>query len=111
MVHQKNKKLLPITSSISKKKKSTDYQNKNSSLKSKLSYNDVYALETLPSKIFELEARIKELQIELEVPDLYVKDQNKFKNTVNELQKAELRLLIMEEKWLALEILREELEG
>ena len=71
----------------------------------------MYALETLPSKIFELEARIKELQIELEVPDLYVKDQNKFKNTVNELQKTELRLLQMEEKWLALEILREELEG
>ena len=70
MVAQQHNKLIPKPgySSISKKKKTNGNRKKQiSSLKSRLSYNDVYALKTLPSKISEMEAKINELKMEIEV--------------------------------------------
>lgn len=92
----------------SNKKSST---NPKQAAKPKLSFNDKYALETLPGKMDELNIEIVKLQAALADPDLYSKDPEKFSNTAAKLEKTENDLQSAEEKWLNLEMLKDQIEG
>ncbi|MGD5498098.1 ABC transporter ATP-binding protein, partial [Xanthomonas citri pv. citri] len=81
-----------------------------SASKRKLSFNEKHALETLPKKMESLQADIARLQRVLDDPKLYVKDRRKFDDTSAAIAKAHSELSAAEERWLELEMLREEIE-
>jgi ATP-binding cassette subfamily F protein uup len=77
----------------------------------KMSFKDKHALETLPSRIATLETDIARLSAVLTDADLYRSQPAKFADTTKALDAAQAALAAAEEQWLALEMLREELEG
>ena len=77
----------------------------------KLSFKEKHALETLPARIEELEARIATLGKTLSDPALFARDPNAFTAASEALSQAEIEKAEAEERWLELELLREELEG
>ena len=79
--------------------------------KRRLSFNEKHALETLPKCITALQKGIVELQAKLADPDFYGRDPKAFARTTEALGAAQTELAEAEEKWLELEILREEIEG
>jgi ATP-binding cassette subfamily F protein uup len=79
--------------------------------KKKLSFNEKYALDNLPKQMTKLEGEIAALQKKLEDPGLYARDRNAFDAATAAIGKAQADLSEAEEKWLALEMLREEIEG
>jgi ATP-binding cassette subfamily F protein uup len=79
--------------------------------KRRLSFHEKHALETLPRKIAMLQGRIAQLQQRLDDPNLYARDREAFAEVSNSLATTQLELASAEEKWLKLEILREEIEG
>jgi ABC transport system ATP-binding/permease protein len=79
--------------------------------KRRLSFNEKHALETLPKRIAELEARVRNLQAKLDDPNLYARDRDAFDAASTGLATAQSELAEAEEKWLTLEMLREEIEG
>jgi ATP-binding cassette subfamily F protein uup len=78
--------------------------------KRRLSFNEKHALETLPKKMETLHADIAKLQRVLDDPNLYAKDRKKFDDTSAAIAKAHEELSAAEERWLELEMLREEIE-
>jgi ABC transport system ATP-binding/permease protein len=78
--------------------------------KRRLNFNEKHALETLPKTIARLEAEIARQQRILDDPDLYNKDRAKFDQVSEALTKAQTELREAEDKWLELEVLREEIE-
>src|SRR5579872_4083240 len=76
----------------------------------KLSFNEKHALETLPNKMETLQADIARLQRVLDDPNLYAKDRKKFDDTSAAIARAHEELSAAEERWLELEMLREEIE-
>ena len=76
----------------------------------KLNFNDKHALETLPKTIAKLQAEIAKQQRHLDDPDLYKKDRKKFDQCSAALSTAQKELEAAEDKWLELEVLREEIE-
>jgi ATP-binding cassette subfamily F protein uup len=79
--------------------------------KRKLSFKEKHALETLPERISALQAEAAALQARLADPMLYAEDPARFAVTATALETARAALDAAEEEWLALEMLREELEG
>jgi ABC transport system ATP-binding/permease protein len=79
--------------------------------KRRLSFHEKHALETLPQQIAILQDRIGELQQRLDDPNLYARDRAQFGEISHSLAAAQRELASAEEKWLKLEILREEIEG
>ena len=77
----------------------------------RLSFHEKHALETLPQQIAVLQGRIGQLQQRLADPNLYARDREAFAEVSNSLAAVQLELASAEEKWLQLEILREEIEG
>jgi ATP-binding cassette subfamily F protein uup len=75
----------------------------------KMSFKDKHALETLPARMTALEKEIAVLHQALADPDLYARDPKKFADTSAKLEKAQAELSSSEERWLELEMLREEL--
>jgi ABC transport system ATP-binding/permease protein len=59
----------------------------------------------------ELKTTIRDLQRKFDDPDLYSRDAAAFAATSDALVAAQTELAEAEEKWLELEILREEIEG
>jgi len=82
-----------------------------SSSKRKLSFNEKHALETLPKTMAKLQAEIAAHHKLIDDPALYAKDRATFDRVSLALAKAEEQLAEAEDKWLALEMLREEIEG
>jgi ATP-binding cassette subfamily F protein uup len=78
--------------------------------KRRLNFNEKHALETLPKTIEKLHAEIARLQRILDDPDLYAKDRRKFDETSGAIAKAHEELAAAEDRWLELEMLREEIE-
>lgn len=76
-----------------------------------MSFKDKHALETLPARIAELETRVASLTGELADPDLYTRNPTRFAAVGKALEAAQAELAEAEERWLTLEMLREELEG
>jgi ATP-binding cassette subfamily F protein uup len=78
--------------------------------KRRLNFNEKHALETLPKAIAKLQAEIAKQQRILDDPDLYKKNRKKFDSASDALTKAQKELQEAEDKWLELEVLREEIE-
>jgi ATP-binding cassette subfamily F protein uup len=78
--------------------------------KRRLNFNEKHALETLPKTIAKLQAEIAKQQRLLDDPDLYVKNRSKFDGASAAIAKAHRELAIAEDRWLELEVLREEIE-
>ena len=79
--------------------------------KRKLTFNDRHALKTLPKEIATLQSRIRDLQERLGDPALYARDRTAFTEATTALAAAQAELATAEEKWLELEMLREDIEG
>jgi ATP-binding cassette subfamily F protein uup len=79
--------------------------------KRKLSMNEKHLLETLPGLMAALERDIAKLQAALDDPDLYTRDPARFEKLTTLMANAQTKLAESEERWLELEMLREELEG
>jgi len=79
--------------------------------KRRLSFHEKHALETLPATISALQCEIRKLDARLADPGLYARDRNSFDATSAALAKAHAELAAAEERWLELEMLREELAG
>ena len=78
--------------------------------KRRLTFNEKHALETLPKAITKLQAEIAKQQRHLDDPNLYSKDRKKFDETSAALANAQKELETAEDRWLELEVLREEIE-
>ncbi len=78
--------------------------------KRRLSFKEKHALETLPQSIEKLHAEITKQQRRLDDPDLYAKDRLAFDKISLALTKAQEELQQAEDRWLELEMLREEIE-
>ncbi|MBR1205789.1 MULTISPECIES: ABC-F family ATP-binding cassette domain-containing protein [unclassified Bradyrhizobium] len=76
----------------------------------RLSFNEKHALETLPKTIDRLHAEIAKQQKLLDDPDLYAKDRKTFDAASAAIAKAQDELATAEDRWLELEVLREEIE-
>jgi ABC transport system ATP-binding/permease protein len=79
--------------------------------KRRLSFNEKYALETLPGEIAALQAKIRGAQEKLADPGLYARDRKAFDDISAGLVAAQDALAAAEDKWLELEILRETIDG
>jgi ATP-binding cassette subfamily F protein uup len=79
--------------------------------KSKLSFNEQHDLKTLPGRMAELEKKIGKLQEILADPNLYARDPALFQKATEALAGFQADLVAAEDRWLELEMLREELEG
>ena len=77
----------------------------------KLSFKHKHALETLPGRIDEMSQKRALIQSKLEAPDLYARDRAAFDKLSQQLVETEKKIAAMEEEWLELEALREEVEG
>ncbi len=77
----------------------------------KLSYKQQFALENLPKKIEAVSAAISRLEDAIADPAYYERDPTGFQKTIAALDKERTTLAALEEEWLELEMLREELEG
>ncbi|MBW8640615.1 ATP-binding cassette domain-containing protein [Hoeflea sp. WL0058] len=84
---------------------------KASSRERKLSYKQKFALETLPGKIAEAEQKAGELEDLMADPDLFARDPESFNRAAEDLASLRGKLEAMEEEWLELEMLREEIEA
>ncbi|MCM5556460.1 ABC-F family ATP-binding cassette domain-containing protein [Pleomorphomonas sp. JP5] len=80
-------------------------------VRSKLSFKDKHALETLPGRIDALTEEAKRLHAVLDDSGLYARDPKQFAAATEKLTATETALAAAEEEWLRLEMLREELEG
>lgn len=79
--------------------------------KTKLSYKQKFALETLPEKISESESKAADLEQKMADPELFSRDPEAFQRLADELSVLRQNLAAMEEEWLELEMLRESLEN
>jgi len=76
----------------------------------KMNFSDKHDLEKLPGRLAELEKQIAELQKQLSAPDLYARDPKKFAALSQKLADVQHAHAAGEDRWLELEVLREELE-
>ena len=75
-----------------------------------MSFNEQHALDTLPKTIAKLQAEIAKQQRFLDDPDLFRKDRKRFDQASDALTTAQKELAEAEDKWLELEVRREEIE-
>lgn len=80
-------------------------------VKRKLSYKESQALEQALIKMDRLSAEVSQLEVEIEDPALFERDPQKFQESVNLLGERRSQLEMIEEEWLRLETLKEELES
>jgi ATP-binding cassette subfamily F protein uup len=76
----------------------------------KLSYKQAYALETLPGRIEAAQNEAAALENRLGDTELFARDPDAFTKTADELARLKASIERMEEEWLELEMLREEIE-
>ena len=79
--------------------------------KAKLSYKQKFALENLPLQMAENEKKMAALEDKIADPALFSRDPTTFNRVVAELGKLRADVSRMEEEWLELEMLRENLES
>ena len=77
----------------------------------RLSFHEKHALESLPQRIDALGETIRALHTRLDDPNLYASDRKAFAEASRLLAAAHSDLAAAEEKWLDLQILREEIEA
>ncbi|MBD9389523.1 ABC-F family ATP-binding cassette domain-containing protein [Agrobacterium sp. AGB01] len=79
--------------------------------KGKLSFKQKFALENLPKEMEKAQIEIAKREEKMADPNLFTKDPTAFGKLADEMEKLRHKLVAMEEEWLELEMLREELEG
>ncbi len=79
--------------------------------KRRLSFKEKHALETLPAKIEALQKDLAKLHDLMADPDLYARDPKRFDQVSKSVDDKTRALSEAEDEWLALEMLKEELEG
>jgi ATP-binding cassette subfamily F protein uup len=79
--------------------------------KRKLSFNEKHLLETLPKTIAGLHDEARALQRKLDDPEFFSRDRVAFEQATTALGAIQIKLAEAEDRWLELEILREELGG
>jgi len=79
--------------------------------RAKLSYKQKFALENLPKEMEKTEGEIAAREAKMADPNLFTRNPAAFNTLAGELEKLREKLAGMEEEWLELEMLREELEG
>ncbi|MGB0921450.1 MAG: ABC-F family ATP-binding cassette domain-containing protein [Alphaproteobacteria bacterium] len=94
-----------------KKQKVASDKPKSQKPKTKLSYKEQYALDTLPGEMEKLAETITKLNDALADPDLYSRDAEKFARLTKELEATQNALATAEEQWLEIEMKREELDA
>jgi ATP-binding cassette subfamily F protein uup len=93
------------------KKQSASERQSSPAAQKKLSFKQKHALETIPGQIDALRAKQGLLQQKLDDPDFYVKDAAGFAKATQAYGDLQGQIDKLEQEWLELEILREELEG
>ena len=88
----------------------TDVRTRSAVRPRRMRFSDQLALETLPARIEALQTKIAGLNAILADPDLYSRDPRRFDGTTQALDAARDELAAAEEKWLSLEMLREEID-
>jgi ATP-binding cassette subfamily F protein uup len=101
----------PVKTKAASANKSTSAARAPKASKRRLSFHEKHALETLPKQIAALQKNIQKLQHRLDDPAFYARDSKAFAETSATLAAAQSELATAEEKWLQLEILREEIES
>ena len=76
-----------------------------------MSFKDKHALDTLPKTIAALQAEAEALRAQLDDPGFYARDRIAFESVTAALAKLQREIAVAEERWLELEIMREELTG
>lgn len=94
-----------------KKKNTSDGSGGGKPTKQKLSFKDSHALKTLPAHMEKLSADIAKHQEKLADPNFYAKDPEGFAKLSGKLEALSNELTQTEERWLELEMMREEIEG
>jgi len=79
--------------------------------RAKMSFKDKHALESLPVEIETLTGRITALEAELADAGLFTRDHARFQAASAELERLSKKKAEKENRWLELELLREEIEG
>ncbi len=79
--------------------------------KRKMSFKQKHALETIPARIEQLRAIRVKLQLTLDDPALFARDRATFDKTSKQFAETEAGIARLEDEWLELETLREEIEG
>jgi len=79
--------------------------------KRRLSFKEKHALETLPGKIEAMQKDLAKLHDLLADPDLYARDPARFAKVSKAVDDTQTALAAAEDEWLALEMLKEEIEG
>jgi len=79
--------------------------------KTRLTFKDKHALETLPARIAALEAEIAQHTRLIADPSLYARDRAAFDTASAALAAAQADLAMSEDEWLRLEELREQVEA
>lgn len=82
-----------------------------SKAKIKLSFKQKFALENLPKEMEKAQGEIAKREQRMADPNLFTKDPAAFNTLAQEMTKLREKLEAMEEEWLELEMLREEIEG
>ena len=77
----------------------------------KLTFKDKHALDTLPGEIEKIEKRIAAIETAMADPKLFARDGNRFHALSSELGALQADKDVKEERWLELEMKREEVEG
>jgi ABC transport system ATP-binding/permease protein len=77
----------------------------------KLTFGEQHDLKTLPRRIAEIEERMASLQETLADPTLYGRDPVLFEEASSALAALQSELSTVEDRWLSLAMLRDELEG
>ncbi|MGB6341586.1 MAG: ATP-binding cassette domain-containing protein, partial [Xanthobacteraceae bacterium] len=80
-------------------------------VKRRLAFKDKHALETLPETIASLQTEARALQARLEEPGFYARDRNGFEQATAALGELQRKIAAAENRWLELELLREEIAG
>jgi ATP-binding cassette subfamily F protein uup len=104
-------KAVPVDKVDKPAKKAAPEKPAKSKSQSKLSYKDQREYDTLPDKISGLESEIATIEKALSDGDLFTKDPAAFQKKADRMEAARLELEQAEERWLELEMLREELAG
>jgi ATP-binding cassette subfamily F protein uup len=79
--------------------------------KAKLSFKQKHALETLPKQIAKFDAEIASINAALSDPKSYARDPEAYAQSSKRLASAEKSKAKAEDEWLALEELREQIQG
>ncbi|HTC11228.1 MAG TPA: ATP-binding cassette domain-containing protein [Acetobacteraceae bacterium] len=100
-----------VTEAVAKRPATPSTRPRVASPARRMTFKDRHALETLPARIAGLEAEIARLNAVLADPDLYARNAARFNAATAALAAAQTTLAAAEEQWLALELLREEIES